>query len=174
MLTTTRSENPYELALQNFDAAADALQLHPDIREMIKFPERVLTVSVPVRLEDGHIRRFEGYRVQHSTVRGPAKGGIRYHPQVTLDEVKALATWMTWKCAVVNIPFGGAKGGVTCDPKHMTAHELSKAKQFLQAAHARLDFQKWQAHIRIEDTTWVVGFVRDAPFRLSSPDRAAP
>lgn len=126
MLTTTRSENAYELALRNFDAAADALQLHPDIREMIKFPERVLTVSVPVRMEDGHIRRFEGYRVQHSTVRGPGKGGIRYHPQVTLDEVKALATWMTWKCAVVNIPFGGAKGGVTCDPKHMSAHELER------------------------------------------------
>ena len=77
-------------------------------------------------MDDGRIRRFEGYRVQHSTVRGPAKGGIRYHPQVTLDEVKALATWMTWKCAVVNIPFGGGKGGVTCDPKHMSQHELER------------------------------------------------
>ncbi len=77
--------------------------------------------GVPVRMDDGHIHRFEAYRVQHSSVRGPAKGGIRYHPQVTLDEVKALATWMTWKCAVVNIPFGGAKGGVTCDPKQHVA-----------------------------------------------------
>ena len=93
---------------------------------MIKYPERVLTVSVPVRMDDGHIRRFEAYRVQHSTARGPAKGGIRYHPQVTLDEVKALATWMTWKCAVVNIPFGGGKGGVTCDPKHMSQGELER------------------------------------------------
>jgi glutamate dehydrogenase/leucine dehydrogenase len=77
-------------------------------------------------MDDGHIHRFEGYRVQHSQVRGPAKGGIRYHPQVTLDEVKALATWMTWKCAVVNIPFGGAKGGITCDPKHMSKGELER------------------------------------------------
>ena len=126
MLTATTTENAYELALQNFDAAADAMGLDNDTRTMIKYPERVLTVSVPVRMDDGHIHRFEAYRVQHSSVRGPAKGGIRYHPQVTLDEVKALATWMTWKCAVVNIPFGGAKGGVTCDPKHMSQHELER------------------------------------------------
>jgi glutamate dehydrogenase/leucine dehydrogenase len=126
MLTATTTENAYELALQNFDAAADAIGLDDDTRTMIKYPERVLTVSVPVRLDNGHIHRFEAYRVQHSSVRGPAKGGIRYHPQVTLDEVKALATWMTWKCAVVNIPFGGAKGGVTCDPKHLSQHELER------------------------------------------------
>jgi glutamate dehydrogenase/leucine dehydrogenase len=126
MLTATTTENAYELALQNFDAAADAMGLDDDTRTMIKYPERVLTVSVPVRLDNGHIHRFEAYRVQHSSVRGPAKGGIRYHPQVTLDEVKALATWMTWKCAVVNIPFGGAKGGVTCDPKHLSQHELER------------------------------------------------
>jgi glutamate dehydrogenase (NAD(P)+) len=93
---------------------------------MIKYPERILTVSVPVRMDDGNIHRFEGYRVQHSSVRGPAKGGIRFHPKVTLDEVKALATWMTWKCAVVNIPFGGAKGGVTCNPKEMSMGELER------------------------------------------------
>ncbi len=126
MLTITSVLNAYDVALENFDAAADALELDHDTREMIKYPERVLTVSVPVRMDDGHIHRFEAYRVQHSSVRGPAKGGIRYHPQVTLDEVKALATWMTWKCAVVNIPFGGAKGGVTCDPKHMSQHELER------------------------------------------------
>jgi glutamate dehydrogenase/leucine dehydrogenase len=124
MLTTIKKDNAYELALENFDAAADVLGLDNDTREMIKYPERVLTVTVPVRMDDGHIHRFEAYRVQHSSVRGPAKGGLRYHPQVTLDEVKALATWMTWKCAVVNIPFGGAKGGVTCDPKHMSQSEL--------------------------------------------------
>jgi glutamate dehydrogenase/leucine dehydrogenase len=118
--------NAYHDALENFDTAADALQLDNDTREMIKYPERVLTVTVPVRMDDGHIHRFEGYRVQHSMVRGPAKGGIRYHPQVTLDEVKALATWMTWKCAVVNIPFGGAKGGITCDPKRMSQNELQR------------------------------------------------
>ena len=86
----------------------------------------MLTVGVPVRMDDGHIHRFEGFRVQHNSARGPAKGGIRFHPQVTLDEVKALATWMTWKCAVVNIPFGGAKGGITCDPKNMSQGELER------------------------------------------------
>jgi glutamate dehydrogenase/leucine dehydrogenase len=126
MLTTAVAENVYDLALENFDTAADSLELSQDIRAMIKYPERVLTVSVPVRMDDGHIHRFEAFRAQHSSVRGPAKGGIRYHPQVTLDEVKALATWMTWKCAVVNIPFGGAKGGVTCDPKHMSQGELER------------------------------------------------
>ncbi len=126
MLTTAAQENAYDVALANFDAAADALDLSQDIREMIRYPERVLTVGVPVRMDNGHIHRFEAHRVQHSSVRGPAKGGIRYHPQVTLDEVKALATWMTWKCAVVNIPFGGAKGGVTCDPKHMSQGELER------------------------------------------------
>jgi len=126
MSTTRVADNSYDVALENFDAAANVLGLNNDIREMIKYPERILTVSVPIRMEDGHIHRFEGYRVQHSTVRGPAKGGIRYHPQVTLDEVKALATWMTWKCAVVNIPFGGAKGGITCDPKNMTQGELER------------------------------------------------
>src|SRR3954470_18547847 len=124
MPIATTTENAHELALQNFDAAADAMGLSNDVRMMIKYPERVLTVSVPVRMDNGRIKRFQGYRVQHSTARGPAKGGIRFHPQVTLDEVKALATWMTWKCAVVNIPFGGGKGGITCDPKHMSQHEL--------------------------------------------------
>ena len=126
MLTTARPGNAYDVALENFDTAADALSLDNDVREMIKYPERILTVTVPVRMDNGHIHRFEGYRVQHSMVRGPAKGGIRYHPQVTLDEVKALATWMTWKCAVVNIPFGGGKGGITCDPKHMSQGELER------------------------------------------------
>ncbi|MGA3264382.1 MAG: Glu/Leu/Phe/Val dehydrogenase [Terracidiphilus sp.] len=127
MMTTARlADNSYDVALENFDAAADALGLDNDTRAMIKYPERILTVSVPVRMDDGRIHRFEGYRVQHSMVRGPAKGGIRYHPQVTLDEVKALATWMTWKCAVVNIPFGGGKGGITCDPKKMSPVELER------------------------------------------------
>ena len=126
MLMTTVAANAYDVALENFDTAADALGLNNDTREMIKYPERILMVTVPVRMDDGHIRRFEAYRVQHSSVRGPCKGGIRFHPQVTLDEVKALATWMTWKCAVVNIPFGGGKGGITCDPKHMSAGELER------------------------------------------------
>src|SRR5579863_2538848 len=126
MLTTKITGNAYDVALENFDAAANALELHSDVREMIKYPERILTVTVPVRMDDGHIHRFEAHRVQHSSVRGPAKGGIRYHPQVTLDEVKALATWMTWKCAVVNIPFGGAKGGIICDPRKLSRGELER------------------------------------------------
>ena len=125
-VTAVVERNAYDAAMENFDHAADALELDYDVREMIKYPERILTVAVPVRMETGRIRNFNAYRVQHSTVRGPAKGGIRYHPNVTLDEVKALATWMTWKCAVVNIPFGGAKGGVTCNPKEMSQGELER------------------------------------------------
>jgi len=123
---TMTPTSAHEAALHNFDLAANALNLEPDVREMIKYPERILEVTLPVRMDDGHIHRFEGYRVQHSTARGPGKGGIRYHPNVTLDEVKALATWMTWKCAVVNIPFGGAKGGITCSPKDMSQIELER------------------------------------------------
>ncbi len=119
-------KNAYEAAMENFDLAAHALDLEADVREMIKYPERILEVNLPVRMDDGHIHRFEAFRVQHSTARGPAKGGIRYHPDVTVDEVKALATWMTWKCAVVNIPFGGGKGGVTCNPKMMSQGELER------------------------------------------------
>jgi glutamate dehydrogenase/leucine dehydrogenase len=128
MLATSKvvEKNAYEVALENFDLAANALELEPNVRAMIKYPERVLTVSVPVRMDDGRVLRFEGFRVQHSTMRGPAKGGIRFHPDVTVDEVKALATWMTWKCAVVNIPYGGGKGGVTCNPKSMSMGELER------------------------------------------------
>jgi glutamate dehydrogenase/leucine dehydrogenase len=124
--TAVTEKNAYDAAMENFDLAADALELEDDVRTMIKYPERVLTVALPIRMDDGKIHCFQGYRVQHSTSRGPAKGGIRYHPNVTLDEVKALATWMTWKCAVVNIPFGGGKGGVTCNPKAMSKIELER------------------------------------------------
>jgi len=125
-ITAVVEKNAYEAAMENFELAADALELDNDVRSMIKYPERVLTVVLPVRMDDGKIHCFQGYRVQHSTSRGPAKGGIRYHPNVTLDEVKALATWMTWKCAVVNIPFGGGKGGVTCNPKEMSQVEIER------------------------------------------------
>ncbi len=124
--TTAQPKNPYRLAVQNFETAADVLELEEDVRLMIRSPERVLAVTIPVRMDNGHIRCFEGYRVQHNTSRGPAKGGIRYHPNVTLDEVKALSTWMTWKCAVVNIPFGGGKGGVTCNPKDLSIGEIER------------------------------------------------
>ena len=125
-ITAVVEKNAYEAAMENFDLAADALELDDDVRCVIKYPERVLTVVLPVRMDNGRIHCFQGHRVQHSTARGPAKGGIRYHPNVTLDEVKALATWMTWKTAAVNIPFGGGKGGVICDPKRMSKAELER------------------------------------------------
>jgi glutamate dehydrogenase/leucine dehydrogenase len=118
--------NAYQIALEQFNRAAQKLNLEPDLAEILKHPKRQLTVSIPIRMDDGKVRVFEGYRVQHNVARGPAKGGIRYHPNVTLDEVKALAMWMTWKCATVNIPYGGAKGGIVCDPKQMSAGEKER------------------------------------------------
>src|SRR5687767_15095997 len=100
------------------------MKLDPNLHEVLKHPMRSLEVAVPVRMDNGTIRVFTGYRVQHSMARGPAKGGVRFHQGVTLDEVKALAMWMTWKCAVVGIPYGGAKGGVIVDPKSLTIKEL--------------------------------------------------
>ena len=116
--------NPWHVAQEQFDLAADRLDLDPSIRRVLRRPRRELTVSVPVRMDDGDTQVFEGYRVHHNITRGPAKGGIRYHPDVTLAEVRALARWMTWKCAVVGIPFGGAKGGVVVDPSRLSRHEI--------------------------------------------------
>jgi glutamate dehydrogenase/leucine dehydrogenase len=118
--------NPFETAKQQVDIVADLIGLDGGVREVLKHPKRELTVNFPVRMDDGSVRVYTGYRVQYNMARGPSKGGIRYHPQVTLDEVRALAAWMTWKCAVVNIPYGGAKGGVICDPKHMSKNELER------------------------------------------------
>ena len=116
--------NPFDIVQQQFDQAADLLRLPKDLAEVLKRPKRQLIVSIPILMDDGTVKVFEGYRVQHNIARGPAKGGIRYHPNVTLDEVKALASWMTWKCATVNIPYGGGKGGVVCNPKVMSKKEL--------------------------------------------------
>ena len=118
--------NPFQIAMRQFDNAAEKLGLDPGLREVLRRPHRWLTVTLPVKMDDGTIRVFEGYRVQHNSSRGPCKGGIRYHPNVTLDEVKALASWMTWKCATVNIPFGGAKGGIIVDPKMLSRGELER------------------------------------------------
>src|SRR3989449_427360 len=118
--------NPFEIAQKQFDTAADHLKLESWLRDVLRRPKRQLIVSVPTKMDDGSIRVFEGYRVQHNTARGPAKGGVRYHPNLTLDEVKALASWMTWKTATVNIPYGGAKGGVICDAKRMSRSELER------------------------------------------------
>ncbi|MGH7738025.1 MAG: Glu/Leu/Phe/Val family dehydrogenase [Candidatus Tyrphobacter sp.] len=118
------AQNVWEMAQAQLDGVARLIGLSEGIHLYLREPKRVLAVSVPVRMDDGRTRVFAGYRVQHNMSRGPAKGGIRFHPDVTLDEVKALAMWMTWKCALANIPFGGAKGGVICDPKAMSMTEL--------------------------------------------------
>jgi glutamate dehydrogenase (NAD(P)+) len=116
--------DPWEVAIEQFDTAADKLHLDPNMRGILRECQRELTVHFPVRMHDGAVKVFTGYRVQHNTSRGPGKGGIRYHPSASLGEVKALAMWMTWKCAVVGIPYGGAKGAVICDPKNMTSQQL--------------------------------------------------
>ena len=130
-MSTTRNKgrneaNPYKMALQQLAIVAELLELDSKIHEFLKYPERELTVHFPVQMDDGSVRIFTGYRVQHNRARGPSKGGIRYHPHADLDEVRALAMWMTWKCAVVNIPYGGAKGGVMCDPKKLSLKELER------------------------------------------------
>jgi len=120
----TPREDPWQMALRQFNIAADLLPLKRGIREFLAYPKRELTVNFPVKMDDGSVRIFTGYRVHHSTVLGPTKGGIRYHPDVTLNEVRALAMWMTWKCATVGLPYGGAKGGVVVNPKELSRDEL--------------------------------------------------
>ncbi|HSQ60113.1 MAG TPA: Glu/Leu/Phe/Val dehydrogenase [Acidobacteriota bacterium] len=121
-----RELDPLENAHIQFEEAAARLKLDPAFLQIIKEPRRATIVKLPVQMDDGTVRIFTGYRVQHSIIRGPAKGGIRYHPDVTLQEVTALAAWMTWKCAVVGIPFGGGKGGIVCDPTTMSKSELER------------------------------------------------
>ena len=118
--------NPLHAAEARFDLAADALNLDSGVSKILRTPTREVTIYIPVELDDNRIEVFTGYRVQHSIARGPAKGGIRFAPDVTLDEVRALASWMTWKCAVVNIPYGGGKGGVICDPTILSQRELER------------------------------------------------
>ena len=118
--------NVYENAEARFEVAATKLGLEQGLYRYLKYPDKEITLYIPVGLDNGPLEVFTGYRVQHSTARGPAKGGIRFAPDVSLDEVRALATWMTWKCAVVNIPFGGAKGGIICDPRMMSRGELER------------------------------------------------
>ena len=118
--------NPWESQAARFDLAAHKLNLDEGLWKVLRYPTREIILHIPVQMDDGHLEVFTGFRVQHSIARGPAKGGIRYAPDVTLDEVRALASWMTWKCAVVNIPFGGAKGGVICDPPRMSMGELER------------------------------------------------
>jgi glutamate dehydrogenase (NAD(P)+) len=121
-----KEDNPFESMMERFDRAAQKLSLDPDLYAVMRVPNRELKVYIPVKMDSGRMEVFEGFRVQHNFARGPAKGGIRYSPDVTIDEVRALAAWMTWKCAVVNVPFGGAKGGIICDPTQMSMGELER------------------------------------------------
>ena len=125
-MASQESLNPFEIAQRQFEIAADRLKLDEGLRQVLRQPKRQLIVSVPTLMDDGSIRVFEGYRVQHNLARGPAKGGVRYHPRVNLDEIKALATWMSWKCAAVGLPYGGSMGGVACDPKKTSRGELER------------------------------------------------
>jgi len=124
MATEEWSNPASELAVRQFDVVAERLNLDPNIAARLKKPDRALIVSVPTRMDDGSVRVFTGYRVQHNDVLGPSKGGLRYHPRVDLGEVTALAMWMTWKCALAGLPLGGAKGGITCDPRDLSRKEL--------------------------------------------------
>ncbi|MDE0206976.1 MAG: Glu/Leu/Phe/Val dehydrogenase, partial [Candidatus Tectomicrobia bacterium] len=119
-------EDPFAIAQQQLDAVAERLKLDDGLRRVLRTPNRELTVTFPVIMDDGRTEVFTGHRVQHNVARGPAKGGIRYSPQVTLGEMRALSMWMTWKCAVVNLPFGGAKGGVCCNTKEMSLREIER------------------------------------------------
>ena len=118
--------NPFETALKQLDEAAKLIKLDDGLHQVLAHPKRVLTVSLPIRMDNGTIKVFTGFRSQHNDARGPYKGGIRYHPQVTIDEVKALSMWMTWKCAIAGIPYGGGKGGIVCNPKEMSETELER------------------------------------------------
>src|ERR1700687_1878747 len=153
--------NPFTISKKQFETAADHLRLDLGLREILSRPKRALIVSIPTRMDDGSVRVFEGYRVQHSMARGPGKGGIRYHPNVTLDEVKALAAWMTWKCAVVNIPFGGAKAGVICDPKRMSKSELERmtrryASEILPIIGPSMDIPAPDVYTDAQTMAWIM------------------
>ena len=126
MIEKKKKTNPWQHALQQLDEVAKRIDLEPWIHKKLRHPKRELIVSIPVRMDDGSVEVFTGYRVQHNITLGPAKGGIRYHPDVTLDEMRALAMWMTWKCAVVGFPYGGAKGGVACEPTKLSPQELER------------------------------------------------
>ena len=178
--------NPYRIAQIQFDLAAEYLKLDPGVRQILRTPKRVLEVSIPTKMDNGQVKVFTGYRVQHNVARGPAKGGIRYHPNVTLDEVKALATWMTWKTATVNIPFGGGKGGVICDPKRMSKPELERmtrryASEILPLIGPEQDIPAPDVYTDSQTMAWIMdtysmtkGYSRSAWSRASRFRSAAP
>jgi glutamate dehydrogenase (NAD(P)+) len=153
--------NPFRIAQIQFDMAAEFLKLEPGLRQILRTPKRVLEVSIPTKMDNGQVKVHTGFRVQHNISRGPGKGGIRYHPNVTLDEVKALAAWMTWKTAVVNVPFGGAKGGVICDPKRMSKTELERmtrryASEILPIIGPAMDIPAPDVYTDAQTMAWIM------------------
>src|SRR6266478_6641163 len=153
--------NPFRIAQIQFDMAAEFLKLDPGLRQILRTPKRILEVSLPTKMDNGQVKVFTGYRVQHNVSRGPGKGGIRYHPNVTLDEVKALAAWMTWKTATVNVPFGGAKGGVVCDPKRMSKSELERmtrryASEILPIIGPTMDIPAPDVYTDAQTMAWIM------------------
>ncbi|WP_138754960.1 Glu/Leu/Phe/Val family dehydrogenase [Paenibacillus sinopodophylli] len=170
--TVQETLNPYQIAQQQIDAAAAHLQLPEHVTQILKQPKRVLSVSFPVRMDDGSIRVFEGYRAQHNDAIGPTKGGIRFHPDVTLDEVKALSMWMSFKCGVVGLPYGGGKGGVICDPRTLSKGELERISRAFMESIA--DFVGPDKDIPAPDvytTPQVMGWMMDTYSRMKGVNR---
>jgi glutamate dehydrogenase (NAD(P)+) len=153
--------NPFKIAQTQFERAAEVLNLEPGLRKVLSIPKRELAVSIPVRMDDGRFEVFRGYRVQHNIARGPAKGGIRYHPDVTRDEVRALASWMTWKCACLDLPYGGGKGGVVVDPRKLSMGELERltrryASEILPVIGPEQDIPAPDVYTNSQTMAWIM------------------
>jgi glutamate dehydrogenase (NAD(P)+) len=154
--------NPFKIAQRELDDAAERLGLDPATHELLRWPQRELKVTIPVQMDDGKVKILHGYRVQYNTARGPAKGGIRWHPEETLDTVRALAAWMTWKTAVVDIPLGGGKGGVTCNPKEMSEMEKQRlARAYIRAVGRTLSVSKDVPAPDVYTTPQIMGWMMD-------------
>ena len=154
--------NPFEISQRQLDKAAEKLQLDPQVHELLREPMRTLEVNFPVRMDDGKVRTFTGFRVQYNDARGPTKGGLRFHPDETIDTVKALAAWMTWKCAVVDIPYGGGKGGVICNPKELSLAETERvARGFIRAIGRFIGPEKDVPAPDVYTTPQIMGWMMD-------------
>ncbi|WP_090951344.1 Glu/Leu/Phe/Val family dehydrogenase [Parageobacillus thermantarcticus] len=168
MIVTKENLNPYEIVKKQIETAAAKLGLEPHIIEILKRPMRVLSVSFPVKMDDGSIRVFEGYRSQHNDALGPTKGGIRFHPDVTLDEVKALSMWMSFKCAVVGLPYGGGKGGVVCDPQTLSRGELERVSRgFIEAISQIIGPDKDIPAPDVYTNSQIMGWMMDTYSRIN-------
>ena len=161
-MTSESTLNPFEISQRQLDKAAEILQLDPQVHEVLREPMRTLEVHFPVRMDDGTVRAFTGFRVQYNDARGPTKGGLRFHPDETIDTVKALAAWMTWKCAVVDIPYGGGKGGVICNPKELSVGETERvARGFVRAIGRFIGPEKDIPAPDVYTTPQIMGWMMD-------------